>query len=216
MRQIGGLFLKGLLAVLPAVVTLYLIYWLIATAEQVLGGVVRLLLPDSWYHPGMGVALALAVILAVGFLLNFYLLRRLWDWVEQVLLRLPVVKTIYGAVQDLTSFVSHAEELGEQVVTVPLPGTDYRILGIVTRRQWEGVAAGIGDKDIIAVYTPMSYQVGGYTLLVPASVVEPVDMSVEDAMRFAVTAGMSTQKSASLEELIEEAKGQGEGGRRTS
>ncbi len=198
MRRIGDTFLKGLLAVLPAVVTLYLLYWLIATAEQVLGSLVRLFIPGAWYHPGMGVALALLVIFAIGLLLKFYLLRRLWGWFEQVLLRLPVVKTIYGAVQDLTDFISQAEEIGDQVVTVPLPGTDYRLLGVVTRRQWAGVAEGLGDEHTIAVYTPMSYQVGGYTLLVPASSVDPVDMGVEDAMRFAVTAGMSTNKSAPL------------------
>lgn len=200
MRRIGDIFLKGLLAVLPAAVTLYLLYWLIATAERGLGSLVRLLIPDAWYHPGMGVALALLAIFALGVLLKFYLLRRLWEWFERVLLRLPVVKTIYGAVQDLTSFVSQAEEIGDQVVTVPLPGSDYRVLGVVTRRHWEGVAEGLGDGHTIAVYTPMSYQVGGYTLLVPASVVEPVDMGVEDAMRFAVTAGMSTSKSAPLAE----------------
>ena len=194
MRHFGSIFLKGLLAVLPAVVTLYLIYWLIVTAERALGAIVRVFIPDAWYLPGMGVVLAVAGIFAIGVLLNVYLLRRLWDWGERVLLRLPVIRTIYGAVQDLTGFVSRAEEFGDQVVKVPLPGSEYRVLGVVTRRVWDGVARGLGGDDTIAVYTPMSYQVGGYTLLVPASVVEPVDMSVEDAMRFAVTAGMSTQR----------------------
>ncbi|MBK1725811.1 DUF502 domain-containing protein [Halorhodospira neutriphila] len=197
MRRLGTLFLKGLLAVLPAAVTLYLLYWLLTTAERLLGSLVRVVLPDAWYLPGMGVALAVSGILAVGTLLNFYVLRRVWEWGERLMLRLPVARTVYGAVQDLTEFVSRAEELGDQVVTVPLPGSDYRLLGVVTRREWQGVAKGLGGEETIAVYTPMSYQVGGYTLLVPASAVEPVEMSVEDAMRFAVTAGMSTYKRSS-------------------
>ncbi len=197
MRKIGTLFLKGLLAVLPAAVTLYLLYWLVTNAERLLGGLVRGVLPDAWYLPGMGVALAIAGILAIGTLLNFYVLRRVWEWGERLMMHLPVVRTVYGAVQDLTEFISQAEELGDQVVTIPLPGSDYRVLGVVTRREWQGVAEGLGGAETIAVYTPMSYQVGGYTLLVPASAVEPVEMSVEDAMRFAVTAGMSTHKRSS-------------------
>lgn len=195
MRRIGTIFLKGVLAVLPAAITLYLLYWVIATGERVLGGIVTLFVPDTWYHPGMGVVLAFLAIFAVGLLLTYSrLLQRLWEWVEQLMFRLPVVKTVYGAVKDLLGFIARAEEVGDQVVTVPLPGTDYRALGVVTRRQWEGVARGLGGDGTVAVYLPMSYQVGGYTLFVPASVIEPVDMSVEDAMRFAVTAGVSTHR----------------------
>lgn len=47
--------------------------------------------------------------------------------------------------------------------------------------------------DQVAVYLPLSYQIGGYTLLVPRSAVKPVDMSLEDAMRFTLTAGLSSK-----------------------
>ncbi len=197
MKRIGGIFLKGLLAVLPAVVTLYLLYWLGATAEAVLGGLARVVLPEGWYVTGLGLLMGVGTIFGVGVLLNVYLLQRLWTGTERLLLRVPVVKTIYGAVQDLLTFVSKAEATGDQVVTVQVPGTDYRLLGVVTRRDWKGLPAGLGGADTVAVYTPMSYQVGGYTLLVPRSAVTPVEMGVEDAMRFAVTAGMSAGRTHS-------------------
>ena len=191
MKRIGGIFLKGLLAVLPAVVTLYLLYWLGTTAEDVLGGLARAVLPEGAYVTGLGLLMGIGAIFGVGVLLNVYLLQRLWSGGEKLLLRIPVIKTVYGAVRDLLTFISKAEESGDQVVTIQIPGTDYRLLGVVTRRHWSGLPAGLGGADTIAVYTPMSYQVGGYTLLVPRSAVTPVEMGVEDAMRFAVTAGMS-------------------------
>ncbi|MCH8503287.1 MAG: hypothetical protein LAT50_03080, partial [Ectothiorhodospiraceae bacterium] len=60
------------------------------------------------------------------------------------------------------------------------------------RTDFEGLPDKLGGKGEIAVYMPMSYQIGGYTLILPAEQVEPVDMTMDAAMRFAVTAGMST------------------------
>jgi uncharacterized membrane protein len=76
----------------------------------------------------------------------------------------------------------------ERVVSVPFgPG---RVIGFVTQENPRALGPEAGS-DLIAVYLPMSYQIGGYTVLLPRRLVEPVDMSVEDALRFAVTAGMS-------------------------
>jgi uncharacterized membrane protein len=65
------------------------------------------------------------------------------------------------------------------------------VLGFVTREDFGTMPVGLGGPDVVAVYLPMSYQIGGYTVLLPRRLVEPVDMSVEDALRFTVTAGMS-------------------------
>ena len=67
-------------------------------------------------------------------------------------------------------------------------------LGILTRDSLADLPEGLAEEDAVAVYMPMSYQIGGYTAFVPRKLVEPVEMSVEDAMRFAVTAGMTTRK----------------------
>jgi uncharacterized membrane protein len=81
-----------------------------------------------------------------------------------------------------------------KVVMVSLGGTGARILGLVTREDFGSLPAGIGGDDRVAVYLPMSYQVGGFTAIVPRSAIEQVEMSMEEAMRFAVTAGMSTTR----------------------
>jgi uncharacterized membrane protein len=67
------------------------------------------------------------------------------------------------------------------------------LLGFVTRQDLSRLPLGMEGRDTIAVYLPMSYQIGGYTLLLPRTMVEPVQMSMEDALRFTITAGMSQQ-----------------------
>jgi uncharacterized membrane protein len=64
-------------------------------------------------------------------------------------------------------------------------------MGFVTRDDLAGLPPGMGEPGMIMVYMPMSYQVGGYTALVPRASVQPVDMSFEEAMRFTLTAGLS-------------------------
>jgi uncharacterized membrane protein len=65
-----------------------------------------------------------------------------------------------------------------------------RLMGFLTRGEWDDVPEGIGDDDRVAVFLPMSYQLGGFTTIVPRSAVTPIDMSIEDAMTFCLTAGV--------------------------
>ncbi len=109
--------------------------------------------------------------------------------------RIPVVKAIYGMVRDITRLMSGdiKEQFG-QAVLITLPGTDFKLVGFVTREDFAGLPANLGDEQTIAVYLPMSYMIGGYTLMLPRSRIEPLDLSLEDAMRFALTAGVSARK----------------------
>ncbi len=200
MKTISATFLKGLAAVLPIAITLYLLYWIGSTAEAVLGEALQRVLPEPWYLPGMGLAAGVILIFLIGLLLNAYLAQKVLNLIEdRVLQRIPLVKTVYGAVQDLMAFFAKSEQDSlNQVVVVTLGDTGYRLLGFVTRQDFSDVPAGIGDSDTVAVYLPMSYQIGGYTLLMPRSAVTPVDISVEDGMRFAVTAGMSTSRHSAF------------------
>ena len=193
MRHITRTFLTGLATVLPVVATLYLVYWLASSAESILGAGLRLVLSDRFYWPGLGVALGAAIIFAVGLLMHTWLARTIFSWWERLLYRLPLIKSIYGAFRDLLSFVAAPRDKAlQQVVAVRIGETDMRLLGFVTRDDLQDMPKGLAEADAAAVYLPMSYQIGGYTLLVPRSALQAVEMSLEDAMRFAVTAGLST------------------------
>jgi uncharacterized membrane protein len=193
MKKLSGIFLTGLVAILPTAITLYLLYWIGSSAEALLGGLLERVLPAGIYVTGMGVISGILLIFLLGLLLNAYLIRRLWTLGEQLMTRIPLVKTIFGASQDLMGFFSPSGQKDlNQVVMVPVGDTGYRLMGFITRQDFSALPPGVADEDMVAVYAPFSYQIGGYTLMVPRSKLTPVDMKVEEAMRFALTAAVST------------------------
>ena len=188
-------FLTGLVAIVPIAVTLFLLVWLGMTAETMLGGALRQVLPELLYFPGLGVIISIILIFLIGLLLRVYVIQWIFSGIDAWMQRIPLVKTIYGVARDVTNLLSGdmSQQLGEAVL-VTLPGTDYRLVGFVTREDFSGALATIGDEETIAVYLPMSYQIGGYTLMLPRSQVKPLDLSLEDALRYTLTAGVSVKK----------------------
>lgn len=190
MKRIARYFFDGLLAVLPLAVTIYILVWLFRTLENVLGGALQWALPDQVYIPGMGIALGVVIIFGLGLLLRLWLFRKAVGLVDAVFDRVPLVKSIYSAVKDLTQlFRGSGADQGKRVVMVDMPGGAGSLIGFVTRDQFGDVPDGIGQPGRVAVYLPMSYQLGGYMIVVDKDRVRSVDMPVEDALRFALTAG---------------------------
>ena len=192
-NHVGRTFLTGLLTVLPVIATLYFILWVLSILEQFFGKQVLLLIPDQWYRTGMGLAVAVVFVFLVGLLMHAILFRRLFGWAEKALLEIPLVRSVYAALRDLLGLFAQHKEPSLQVVSLDLPG-NLRVLGFSTRSDFSDAPAGIARAGEVAVYLPMSYQIGGYTVLVPRSACTPVEMSREEAMKFILTAGL---KSAS-------------------
>jgi uncharacterized membrane protein len=190
--RVARIFLTGLLTVLPIIATLYVVVWVLTLLEDFFGMQLLLFMPDRWYRTGMGLAVAIVFVFLVGVLMHALLFRRLFGQAEKLLLDIPLVRSVYAALRDLLGlFAEHKEPI--QVVALELPG-NLRVLGFVTRSDFSDAPAGIARAGEVAVYLPMSYQIGGYTVLVPKSACTPVEMSREEAMKFILTAGL---KSAS-------------------
>jgi uncharacterized membrane protein len=189
--RVGRIFLTGLLTVLPLIATIYFTVWVLSVLERFFGKQVMFLIPDEWYRTGMGLAVAIVFVFAVGVLMHGILFRRLFGWAEWVLLKIPLARSVYSAMRDLLGLFAEHKEPALQVVSLNLPG-DMRVLGFVTRADFTEAPEGIAHADEVAVYLPMSYQVGGYTVFVPKSALTPVDMSREEAMKFILTAGLKT------------------------
>lgn len=190
MKKISRLFLQGLLAILPIAITLAVLFWLASFAEQTLGAVIRWLLPEDWYWPGLGVVAGLLFIFLIGVLMNAYLFRKLGGWAESLLGKIPLVKTIYNSVRDIARFASPNRSKDELQKAVLVSFDDeVRLIGFVTN------TSPVVADGLIAVYLPMSYQLGGYTLFLPESRLQELDMSVSDAMRLALTAAITTPDS---------------------
>lgn len=196
MKTIAKIFLHGLMAVLPVVLTLYILYWLAAKTESLIGGMIRYVIKD-FYIPGMGIAAGFIIILGVGILLRVWLFRKIFELIEKVLETVPLIKSLYGSIRDLMSFFDTSKKKEfDKVVMVTLTDTNIRLMGLVTREDFSKLPEGIDTGQTVSVYLPMSYQMGGYTVFVSKASIEPVDMSIEEAMRFILTAAVSTQKQA--------------------
>ena len=195
MKTLGNVFLKGLVAVLPLSLTIYIIYWLSTTAESLLGGLLKRFLPIDYYWPGLGVVTGLLLIFIIGLLVNAWLIRNLFQASEKLLLSLPLVKTIHGAIKDLMNFLSSPrnQERTQQVVTASFG--DMQLIGFITHQDANELLKREGD-GLVAVYFPLSYQIGGYTLFMPQDKLTPLDMSAEDAMRLVLTAGLSSNNKS--------------------
>ncbi len=192
MRYIGKIIFKGLAALLPVTLTLYLIYWLGVYIERLLHQVIITVVPESYYLPGMGLAAGLVVLFFVGLAVNAWIVQRLFRLVEGLLARIPLVKSIYGSLHDFMDYFSGTEQRAglKQVVLVSVG--EATLVGFLTREHIDDIPGlPTRNDEIVAVYLPLSYQIGGYTVYLPRSSVQPVEMSLEDAMRRVLTAELS-------------------------
>jgi uncharacterized membrane protein len=76
-----------------------------------------------------------------------------------------------------------------------MPGQEIEMVGLVTRNHLAGLPNGFTQGDRVAVYLPMGYMIGGYTVFVPRSWTSPIDMTVEEAMRSTLIAWMASRKT---------------------
>jgi uncharacterized membrane protein len=189
MKQIGGILLKGLVTILPIGLTIYFIYWLGVTTEDLLSKPIKLVIDDANYWPGMGLVTGFLILFAVGLAVNAFIVRRVLGLGEELLLRVPVVKTVYSAIRDMTRLVNTDKKKGDLDRVVTLDYGPGKLIGFVTQEHANTIGIG-GGEDMIAVYLPMSYQIGGYTLYVSRSKVHETDLTVEQAMRIVLTGGV--------------------------
>jgi uncharacterized membrane protein len=195
MRYLLRLVLRGSAVTLPMVVTA----WVLWSALSWLNGIGMQLLDLAGVSiplvPGRGLVVMLGTLLVVGMLFQINPVSWLFQELEDWLLRFPVVKTLYGAVKDFAGMFDGKKKQAQQVVLVNMPGQGM-LVGFITSPEIPyPVNQAFADQDLVTVYLPMSYMVGGYTLFLPRQQITPVDWSFEDAMRFAITAGVSQSTS---------------------
>src|SRR3954467_3230570 len=189
MKTIGSILLKGLVTILPIGLTVYFVYWLGVTTEGLPSKPIKLVLGDTHYFPGLGLITGFLLLFLIGLAVNAFLVRRLLGYGEDLLLRVPVVKTVYSAIRDMTRLVNTDKKKGELDRVVTLDVGYGRLIGFVTQEHANTLGIG-GGEDLVAVYLPMSYQIGGYTIYLPRSKVVETDLTVEQAMRIVLTGGV--------------------------
>ncbi len=193
MKRLWKILLKGIAAVLPIGLTLYFIYWLIVSIEKAAHALITLILPEQYYWPGMGMIAGILILFFIGLMVNAWLFKRIIGLGEHLLERIPLIKTVYGGLRDFMDYFSPSKEQKELQKVVMVTLNDIQLIGFITGEI--GNLPGIEmPEEKVAVYLPMSYQLGGFTVYLSKDRVEVIDMSVEDAMRRVLTAGLSTKK----------------------
>ena len=192
-KSISKTLLTGFITLLPVVLTIYFLYWLAVSSENIMGAALRWVLPQAAYFPGLGMIAGLAVVFIVGILMKAILVRQLFNFGEKILYRLPLIKTVYRAMRDLFEFFTPKKEGLGQVVAVTYNGME--MIGFITQADQQKLPESFREQDKVLVYLPMSYMIGGFTLFIPREHVRTINMSMEEAMRFTLTAGITGKNS---------------------
>jgi uncharacterized membrane protein len=192
-------FYTGLAIVLPAVISLAIVKWLFGTVANVTDPLL-FFLPNVWTHQAEGpmywwwslFALALAVILIslIGRLARNYIGRKLIATVDQVLLRVPVLNKIYGAIKQVNEALGSSNKTSfKQVVLVELPGQGVYMVGFLTGPQPVEVQTKLNEL-LVSVFVPTTPNpTGGFVLLVPERQITRLEMSVADGVKFILSMG---------------------------
>jgi len=190
-RKFRSALVRGLVVVLPIGFTIWLLWWIGSTTEALLQRLILLVVPPEHYLPGMGIVVALVLLFAAGTLFNALIVQSaLASW-ERFLDRIPVVKTIYGATRDFVRLLPTGAKRSDLRRVVLARFGEARVIGFVTQDDASELGIVEAEDGLVAVYFPMSYQIGGYTALVPRSRIDPLDIPVEAAMRMVLTGGIS-------------------------
>lgn len=194
MKRLSSYFFRGLITFLPVALTVYVLYLFVFWVE---GLTMRMLRPltGDFYLPGLGIVVGGAVILVLGFLVSQPFMSRVLGWVELPFTNLPLVKSIYSSLKSFADYFAPHERDAQQVVLLKNPASEFSIIGLVTRQSLKDLPLDAVTQQHVAVYLPMGYMIGGYTVFVPRSWVQVVDMSVEEAMRSSLIAWMGNGKA---------------------
>ncbi|MBR9907446.1 MAG: DUF502 domain-containing protein [Gammaproteobacteria bacterium] len=197
MKRVIQYLLKGLTILLPIVVTIALVHWFLVTIETWLRPMWEAILGDKYYFPGLAFLSFMIVAVIVGFSARWRFVNKLWQLPGNIMEKMPLLRSLYGTITDVFDLMSGKSFSDESVVRVTLPGADVKLIGIVTKKpgQKDDRLSELLDDDHIAVFLPMSYNVGGYMIIVPRSSVETLDMSPADAMQMTISGGLGKNRA---------------------
>jgi uncharacterized membrane protein len=186
--------LSGLLVIVPLVITLGVLNWIIGTLDQTLW-----LLPEDWQKyltdhkvRGLGVLLTLAILLVVGATASNFVGKRLLGWGDAVVRRIPVVRSIYSSVKQVSdTLFSENGNAFRTAVLIEWPRPGAWTVAFVTGTPSQEVTTQLGGGDYLGVYVPTTPNpTGGYFVMLKRSDCIELKMSVDDALKYIVSMGV--------------------------
>lgn len=193
-RQIR-IFFAGALIIVPLAITAWIVWsvgtWLDDLGRRALAYINVGIQP--WR--GIGAVILIGVIYLFGLLTHLWIFRGFFGLLERLVVRLPGAKTIYESVRDLMKLFGGESRRMGRVVQYHVPDTDMAFMGILTNENPLGLAGDDANRKV-AVYMPLSYMLGGPTVLVSPDHIVEVDMSVEQCLKLCATAQVGSQTIA--------------------
>ena len=184
----------GLLVIVPGAITLTVLHWIVGLLDQTL-----LILPQTWhpdrllgFHlPGFGVLLTLVILLGVGATASNFVGRKLVQWGDRVVSRIPVVRSIYSSVKQVSdTLFSESGNAFRTAVLVQWPREGVWTVAFITGAPGGEVAAYLRD-DFVSVYVPTTPNpTSGFFVMLRRSECVELDMSVDAALRYIVSMGV--------------------------
>jgi uncharacterized membrane protein len=179
---------------LPLVVTIQLLGWAFAVADNFLGKYLSPYMTQEvgFYFRGLSILLCLFLILLVGFVFNNFIGRRAYASFERFLLNIPFFKQVYPAIKEMLMFIFSQQKLAfSQVVLVEYPCAGIHTIGFLTNDTDKKICDQLAIKDLINVYIPQTPAIlGGFLILIPKSKAVFLDMSIEEAAKIIVSGGV--------------------------
>jgi len=189
MKSILKNFINGILTIVPIILVIYVIYKTFLFLDGLLGNTLKPYLKED-YIPGIGLLTTIILITVLGWLSTKYISGKIIRLIDILLDKIPVVKTIYSVIKDTVQSFLGEKRSFSKVALVVIPGTKMRSLGFITSEQLEEFYSPL--KDHVAVYIPQTFQVAGFTFLIPKEQVEIIDVKPEEAMKFVLSGGMTS------------------------
>ncbi len=187
--------LSGLLTLVPAVITLWVLDWVVSTLDQTLR-----ILPESWQPerllgvriPGLGVLFALLIVLSIGALASNFVGNKLVTWWHALLHRIPFVRSIYSGVKQVSdTLFSEKGNAFRKAVLVQWPREGMWTIAFLTGTPGGDVARHLSAQDYISVYVPTTPNpTGGYFVMVHKRDCVELQMSVDEALTYVISMGV--------------------------
>lgn len=177
-KRIASYFFQGLLVSVPLAILGYVIYGLFVFLDQLI----------PFEVPGLGLLTLLVLITVLGYLASTIVAQPFRWWFEELLKRIPLLKTLYTTVSDFISALVGTKKRFDKPVMVKVSSTGMFKLGFITHEDLSQL--GIGD-DMVAVYFPHSYNFSGNLFIVPKTNVVPLEQKSAEVMKFIVSGGVA-------------------------
>jgi uncharacterized membrane protein len=186
--------LAGLLVLVPLIITVWVLNWVVSTLDQTLQ-----ILPAAWqpdrllgvHIPGFGVLLALAIVLVIGGVASNFLGRKLVSWWDALLGRIPIVRSIYSSVKQVSdTLFSENGNAFRQALLVQWPRPGVWTIAFQTGTPGGGIMDHL-DGEYLSVYVPTTPNpTGGYFVMLKKSDCVELAMSVDEALTYVISMGV--------------------------